>query len=113
MKFFVPFATGRSAAERTYSEVRDFTIRQTGWEMMASRVFALRYRLKDREYLAQVGIPHPPGPEAETVVCILQTVGFFLICTRRHGVECDLPLMIPRGRVSDVEYFNNVRDEIA
>jgi hypothetical protein len=112
MKFFVPFIEDQPAAERMYAAVKEFASKETGWMLAPGRVFALRYRMNDREFLAQVGIPHPPGPEAEVVVCIFRSAGFYLICTQNRGVMRNLPLVIPRGRVSDVEFFNNVRDEI-
>lgn len=111
MKFFLPF-TEESAAEWRYDAVKRAVAKETGWTIVCERVFALRYRMQNREFLAQVGIPHPPGPDAELVVCILRSAGFYLICTRNRGVRKNEPILIPRGRVSDVEFFNNVRDEI-
>ncbi len=112
MKFFVPFIEDQASAERMYAAVKEFTSNETGWSIIPGRVFALRYRMNNCEFLAQVGIPHPPGPGAEVVVCILRTAGFYLVCTQNRGVMRNLPLVIPRGRVSDMEFFNNVRDEI-
>jgi hypothetical protein len=112
MMFFIPFADTEGAAEEVYRRVARRCFEFTGIAMSPERVFALRYRFRNSEYLAQVGIEHPPG-SGEPVICILESVPGYFICTLSHGVSHGEPLVIPRALVSDVEHFNNVRDEIA
>jgi hypothetical protein len=112
MKFFVPFAHDDGSAELIYRKVARRCVDGSGIQLTPDRVFALRYRFRDSEYLAQVGVPHPPG-EPEVVICILASEVAFFICTQMHGVNYGDPIIIPRGLVSDVEYFNGVCDEIA
>jgi hypothetical protein len=111
MKFFIPFAENEGAAEEIYRRLARRCFDFTGIPLTPERVFALRYRLRDSEYLAQVGTEHPPG-SLEPVICILESGPGYFICTQMHGVNYGEPLVIPRALVSDVEYFNNVRDEI-
>lgn len=112
MKFFIPFAPDDAASDLIYRKVARRCVESCGIELTPDRVFALRYRFRESEYLAQVGIPHPPG-DPEVVVCILASEVAFFICTQMHGVNYGEPMIIPCGLVSDVEYFNGVRDEIA
>jgi hypothetical protein len=112
MKFFVPFAQDDSTADLIYRKVARRCVESSGIQLTPDRVFALRYRFRESEYLAQVGIPHPPG-EPEVVICILASAVAFFICTQMHGVNYGEPIIIPRNLVSDVEYFNGVCDEIA
>ena len=112
MKFFIPYAEDEDAAEQVYRTVARRCFKKIGLDVNPRRVFALRYRLQGSEYLAQVGVEHPPG-NPEEVICILATKPGYLICTISKGVNYGMPIMIPHGLVSDVEYFNNVRDEIA
>lgn len=111
MKFFIPFAESERAAEEIYRRIARRCFDFTGLPFSPDRVFALRYRLRNSEYLAQVGIEHPPG-QPEVVICILESSQGYFICTQMHGVNYGEPLVIPRPLASDVEYFNNVRDEI-
>lgn len=112
MKFFIPFARDDGAAELIYRTVARRCVENSGIQLTPDRVFAVRYRFRESEYLAQVGISHPPG-EPEVVICILASEVAFFICTRMHGVNYGTPMIIPRNLVSDVEYFNGVCDEIA
>ncbi|WP_367871763.1 hypothetical protein [Luteolibacter sp. Populi] len=112
MKFFVPISRSRAAAEDMLAAIKADCSRMWHYRFSKRRVFALRYRGMQGEALAQVGIPHPPGLEAEMVVCILRTETEFLICTQNRGVVRNKPLRVPRSRVSDVEYFNGVHDAI-
>jgi len=112
MKFFVPFANDDASADLIYRQVARRCVDSSGIHLTPDRVFALRYRFRESEYLAQVGIPHPPG-EPDVVICILASEIAFFICTLRHGVNSGEPMIIPCNLVSDVEYFNGVCDEIA
>lgn len=111
MKFFVPFTQDNAASDLVYRKVARRCIESCGIQLTPDRVFALRYRFRESEYLAQVGIPHPPG-NPEVVICILASEVAFFVCTQNHGVNYGEPMIIPRGLVSDVEYFNGVCDEI-
>lgn len=112
MKFFIPFAQDDAASDLAYRKVARRCVESCGIQLTPDRVFALRYRFRESEYLAQVGIPHPPG-NPEVVICIIATEVAFFICTQTHGVNAGEPMIVPRGLVSDVEYFNGVCDEIA
>ena len=113
MEFFFPGAPSISAAHQLHRELADSLMDITGWAVTPAKVFAVRYRAQEREFLAQVGIVHPPYPDEAPVRAIFDTPAAFLICTAIHGIGGSLPIIVSRGAVSDVEYFNGVHDPVA
>lgn len=113
MEFFFPGASSISEAHRLHRALADSLVEMTGWAITPVKVYAVRYRAQEREFLAQVGIIHPPFPDEAPVRAIFHTPAAFLICTSLHGYGSTLPIIISRAAVSDVEYFNGIHDPVA
>lgn len=113
MKFFFPGACSVREAHELLFDLAKSVSRATGWAVTPTKVFAVRYRAHDREYLAQVGVTHPPFPDEAPVRAIFHTPAAFLICTSLHGVAGTLPIIVSRSAVSDVEYFNGIHDPVS
>ncbi|QJE94513.1 hypothetical protein [Luteolibacter luteus] len=113
MEFFFPGAASISEAHRLHQELAEDLIETTGWAVTPVKVYAVRYRAQEREFLAQVGIVHPPFPDEAPVRAIFDTPAAFLICTSIHGSGGTLPIIVSRSAVSDVEYFNGIHDPVA
>ena len=111
MKFFFPGIASFDRACGAYVTLAN-RCRAMGWEVTPASVFALRYRADGSEWLAQVGLPHPPAPGEGPVVAILDSLKAFLICRQFLPKETILPLIVNRNLVSDVEFFNGVDDAI-
>lgn len=112
MKFFFPGISSFDRACGAYAALANRCRALTGWPVTPASVFALRYRAEGSEWLAQVGLPHPPAPGQGPVVAILHAPQGFLICRESLQKEAFLPLAVSRGVVSDVEFFNGVDDAI-
>jgi len=112
MEFFFPGAASISAAHRLHGELAEAVSQATGWAVTPTKVFALRYRANEREFLAEVGVIHPPLPDEAPVLAIFHTPAAFLVCTALHGIGETLPVIVGREAVSDVEYFNGVHDPV-
>lgn len=112
MEFFFPGAASISEAHRLHRELADSLAEATGWAVTPTKVFAIRYRAQQQEFLAQVGVVHPPYPDEAPVRAIFHTPAAFLICTAIHGTGGALPVIVSRSAVSDVEYFNGVHDPV-
>ena len=113
MEFFFPGSGSISLAHRLHGELAEAASQATGWAVTPTKIFALRYRANDREFLAQVGVVHPPLPGEAPVLAIFQTPAAFLICTALHGTGDTLPIIVGRAAMSDVEYFNGVHDPVS
>lgn len=112
MEFFFPGTVSVSEARRLHQELASEVGKLTGWAVTPTKVFAIRYRARNSEYLAQVGIVHPPDADEAPVRAIFHTPTAFLICTSLHGHGGSLPIIVSRSAVSDVEYFNGVHDPV-
>jgi len=112
VKFFVPGMVDGEEAEEFHSALSMCCKYFAGAPVTPARVYALRYRRDGREFLAQVGVPHPPDTDARLVMAILPSPRYFLIC-RRGGTGKTLPpFVVDRDEVSDAEYFNQVEDAV-
>ncbi|MCW1915876.1 hypothetical protein OJ996_19975 [Luteolibacter sp. GHJ8] len=112
MKFFVPGIDNPKLATEVHGALARVCAEDIGQPVTPALLFALRYRRDDCEYLAQVGIPHPPEEGADTVVAIFPTSSQYVIWTRGMGGYHHPALRVPREFASDTEYFNDVNDSI-
>ncbi|MCW1925842.1 hypothetical protein OKA05_25005 [Luteolibacter arcticus] len=112
MKFFIPSVEDPDQAQLLHQVLANACSQKFGISVTPARVFALRYRCEDHEYLAQVGIPHPPGPEAHEVVAIFPSPQVYLICMRGEVTASYRWRVIARNAISDAEYFNEIDDQI-
>lgn len=113
MKFFVPGIDSVDLATEVHSALARVCAEDIGQPVTPALLFALRYRKDEREYLAQVGVPHPPGEGSDPVVAIFPTSSHYVIWTRGMGGYHHPALKVPRELVSDTEYFNDLEDSIA
>lgn len=104
MKFFIPDVLSDEQAKQLYEGALKFSEDQTGWKVLNSFVFAVRYRHDGKEYLAQVG---EKDPTDGLVMCIFECPTAFLVCTPNRGVFRGFPILVGRSDVSDVEYFDS------
>ena len=112
MKFFVPGFPDPAQALLFHQSLAKGCSEQYGKPVTPAPIFALRYRFEGSEYLAQVGVPHPPCPGAGDVLAIFPTPCDYLICTPGFTGTSFRSTVIPRDAISDVEYFNGVDDPI-
>jgi hypothetical protein len=112
MKFFLPGIDNLELAKKVHGALARLCAEDIGQPVTPALLFALRYRKDGREFLAQVGIPHPPGEGAETVVAIFPTTSHYVVWTRGAGGYHRSALTLPRSSVSDTEYFNDVDDAV-
>jgi hypothetical protein len=112
MKFFIPGIDSREVALEIHGALARLCADQLGMPVTPALLFALRYRMNDSEYLAQVGVSHPPAPESGEVVAIFPTPADFLIWTRDASGNYQLADTVLRSAVSDAEYFNHVDDAV-
>lgn len=112
MKFFVPGFSDRGEALQFYRELAKGCAERYGKPLTPAALFAIRYRFEGREYLAQVGVPHPPGPDAAVVLAIFPTSCDYLVCTRGATEASFRSTVIPRDSISDAEFFNGIDDAI-
>lgn len=102
MQFFIPHASNDHHVEQLYNATRKFCAEQTGWKVLPTRIYSLRYRHNGNEYYAQVGTN---DPIEGLVVCILESEVTYFVCTPNRGVLSGSPILVGREDVSYVELF--------
>lgn len=112
MKFFVPGFAGDKEALQFYRELDKRCAQRYGKPLTPAALFAIRYHFEGSEYLAQVGIPHPPGPDAAEVLAIFPKACDYLVCTSGATEAASRSTVIPRASISDAEFFDGIDDAI-
>lgn len=112
MIFFVPGIHDQLTAAAFHVAAAERYASELGKPVIPARTFAIRYRADGREFLAQVGIEHPPGSAPRVLMAILPTAHAFILVMMEHDGRDYAFVEVPRALVSDVEYFNQVDDSI-
>lgn len=102
MDFFLPSATDPDVAEEFLGAVKCFTEDATGWPVMPGRACSIEYW--ERGELVRATVGHPL--DGETVECILNSDRLLLVCTANHGIGWGAPIVVDKGAVATVRWFN-------
>lgn len=105
MRFFIPAAKDDEQAEEVLGQIRQFVDTGDGWNTNGRRFFKISYHHDGKDYVAEVGKPHPEDPH-EVVVAILDTEGqCYYVCTTNRGVARGTPFLIGKHHTHSVEEF--------
>lgn len=101
MKFFVPEAKTEKEAQEVIQGIRKF-VKELGWATNEKKFYSISYTHDGKQYLAEVGKPHPLTKEL--VVAILES-NTFLICTPNRSVIRGDPILVGKNDTFSVKEF--------
>ncbi len=102
-EFFVPDAADGKQAEEIWRATAAFATENLERAVTNRRIYRLSYRHDGSSYEAIVG--REDQRERETILCILETDGLYLICTHNRGVRRGLPMLVGGHAVDEIEDF--------
>ena len=109
MEFFIPTAETPDIAERTYNGTKSLA-KDNGWEITDRRIFQIEYSDRDKYHKAEVG--EFSNINNETVMAILESNAYYLICTPNSGVFRSIPIRVGRHEIRLIEDFGGRKELI-
>ncbi len=100
-KFFLPNAR-HDKQDEFYQTIKKTVGKNMGWKIGDRKIYSIKYRLKGKEYRAEVG--KYDAASKEDVIVILES-NAYLVCTPNRGILHGAPFLVAKEQVLDIVDF--------